>query len=179
MLQNAIRKGVTYSGRQPWSCRVSSIVSPAHWQRGRGGLTGYVRAANKCLNGRVGPKKGSVYRQTGWHHPDNGAARGSPILHLTSPKHNHKKTHPLAHADMLLYSDTHLHRHVTYSAYALKLCIELFKKWMPGSQTAEREKVCARLDRCEWRMLHWLEAWGSTETPPLLLNVLVISPVSS
>lgn len=29
------------------------------------GLTGYVRAANKCLNGRVGPKKGSVYRQTG------------------------------------------------------------------------------------------------------------------
>lgn len=87
-------KGLTWCFRQPRSRRVSSTVSPAHWQRGRRGLTGYVRAANKCLNGRVGPKKGSVYEQTGWHHPDNGAARGSPILHLTSPKHNHKRTHP-------------------------------------------------------------------------------------
>lgn len=115
-LQNAFRKGVTWKCRQPWSCRVSTTVSPAHWQRGRRGLTGYVRAANKCLNGRVGPKKGSVYRQTGWHHPDNGAARGSPILHLTSPKHNHKKTHALAHADMLPYTNTHtcIHRRVPY-----------------------------------------------------------------
>lgn len=56
------------------------------------------------------------------------------MLHLTSPKHNHKKTLPLAHADTLRHKLAHTCAGVSHT-YTLKISIELFKKWMPQNET--------------------------------------------
>lgn len=100
------------------SCIVSGTVSSARWQRGRRGLTGYVRAANKCLNVRASPEKGRMHSQTGWHHPDNGAARAS-LRHYSSPR----QTQSRGNATTCTCRNDPTHKYVpTHCTRAARLC---------------------------------------------------------